>query len=117
MAKIENTLPLEGNYIDRTSQLINDGEFGVSKFVEEIDLPDLVEDIIDELGLEGDKNYVHMQSVPSTLWVIDHPLNKRVSVTVVDSAGTVYEGRVIINDGNRVTIQFNIPFWGYAYLN
>ena len=32
-----------------------------------------------------DKNYVHEQSSPSTTWTVDHNLNKRVAISVVDS--------------------------------
>lgn len=65
----------------------------------------------------GDKNFVYEQTTPALIWEIQHPLQKNVSVTVTDSAGTVIAGQVTINNGNLVTIEFNIPFWGYAYLN
>lgn len=65
----------------------------------------------------GDKHYTHEQSSPSTHWICQHNLNKKVSVTVVDSAGSIVEGQVTINDGNLVEVHFNIPFWGYAHFN
>lgn len=65
----------------------------------------------------GDKNFIYEQSTPSALWSITHPLNKKVSVTATDSAGTVIEGQITLNTGTQVEIQFNTPFWGYAYLN
>lgn len=64
-----------------------------------------------------DSNYVHDQAQPSSIWTINHPLNKKVSVTITDTAGTVVEGRVTINDGNKVVIEFNFPFSGEAILN
>lgn len=64
-----------------------------------------------------DANYVHDQAQPSSIWTINHPLNKKVSVTITDTAGTVVEGRVTINDGNKVVIEFNFPFSGEAILN
>lgn len=66
---------------------------------------------------QTDKHYIHQQSAPNSLWVIDHPLNKKVSVTIVDTANNVIEGAVSINDGNRVIIEFNAPFSGEALLN
>lgn len=68
-------------------------------------------------NIDGDKNFTYEQSTPSTMWVINHNLNKKVSVTITDSAGTVVFGQVTLNDGNTVIVEFNIPFWGYAYLN
>lgn len=67
--------------------------------------------------LEGDKNFIYDQTTPSKEWDIFHNLNKKPSVTVTDSAGTVVEGSVIINDGVRLLIEFNAPFTGTAILN
>ena len=36
----------------------------------------------------GDRTWVHDQFQPSTLWVIPHLLNKIVSVTIQDTAGS-----------------------------
>ena len=66
----------------------------------------------------GDKNYVHDQFIPSSIWTIQHNLNKKPSVTVVDTAGTEVEG--VVDYGNslvQLTITFNYPFSGYATLN
>lgn len=118
MAKIETDLPdIPGQNVERTSELINDGENGDSKFIEEIELPDLVEDIIENLDIDGDKNFIYHQNFPSTTWEIIHDLNKKPSVTVTDSADTVVEGQVMINDGIKVLIIFNAPFTGTAILN
>lgn len=65
----------------------------------------------------GDKFYVHDQFTPSDIWIIYHPLNKKPSITVTDTTGNVYEGQVKYNNNNQVTITFNFPFSGYAYLN
>jgi archaellin len=64
-----------------------------------------------------DKNHVHDQSTPSATWEIDHPLDKKVNVVVTDTAGTVVDGRVTINDGSKVVVEFNAPFSGEAVLN
>ena len=36
-----------------------------------------------------DKNFIYEQAVPSNEWVIEHGLNKKPSITVVDSADKV----------------------------
>lgn len=118
MAKIETDLPdIHGQNVERTSELINDGENGDSKFIEEIELPDLVEEIIENLDINGDKNFTYHQNFPSATWEIIHNLNKKPSVTITDSADTVVEGQIIINDGVKVLVTFNAPFTGIAILN
>ena len=67
--------------------------------------------------LESDKNFIYDQTTPSKEWGILHNLNKKPSVTVTDSAGTVVEGSIVINDGVRLLIKFNVPFTGTAILN
>ena len=52
-----------------------------------------------------------------TLWVIHHYLNKRPSVDVVDSAGSVVEPTVRYIDDNTLEIELNAAFNGTAYLN
>jgi len=65
----------------------------------------------------GDIHYTYVQSAPTDTWVIQHDLNKKPSVTVVDSADTVVYGNIKYNSLNRLTITFNASFAGKAYLN
>lgn len=67
--------------------------------------------------VSGDKNFVFNQIVPSTVWEINHTLNKRPSVAVVDSAGSLVHGLVKYIDDNTVQIEFKFSFAGTAYLN
>jgi len=66
---------------------------------------------------KGDAAYVHVQSVPATVWNIPHPLKKFPSIAILDSAGKEWEGtkEYIDNDNVRVTVAF--PFSGKALLN
>jgi len=68
-------------------------------------------------GVGADKNYTHSQGVASLTWDIVHNLNKAPAVTIVDSAGTVVEGDVILVDLNNVQLTFSAPFSGTAYIN
>lgn len=70
-----------------------------------------------ELGLTGDKTYVHHQSTPALVWDITHNLDKFPSVTVVDSAGAVVMGDVTYESKNKLKVAFTIEFSGSAYLN
>ena len=65
----------------------------------------------------GDKNYVHEQSSPSTTWTVDHNLNKRVAISVVDSAGTVIICDVRYVSDNQVVLTFDAATSGNAYAN
>ena len=61
--------------------------------------------------------YVYYQRVPSKEWNVYHGLIKYPSVTVVDTAKNEVLADVIYIDTNSVTIRFNQPVSGYAYLN
>ena len=61
--------------------------------------------------------YLHDQGVPSSIWTVVHNLDKRPSVTVVDSAGSDVTGNVSYIDDNELTITFNASFTGQAYIN
>ena len=67
--------------------------------------------------LGGDKNYVHSQDSPSASWTVTHNLNKRASVSVVDSAGTVIICDVDYISDNQVVLNFDSSTSGNAYLN
>lgn len=61
--------------------------------------------------------YIHEQGIASDTWVIEHNLNKRPSVTVVDTADTVFTAQVEYNSDNQCTIYINGATKGKAYLN
>lgn len=148
-----------GIHIDvgKTSQLINDGEFGDSRFVEESEVEVIIQEIKDNLhiyelkenkqdnlspdgtgtkyptvdavndkfqeleeeisNVSGDKTYVHEQMVASNIWDFTHPLEKKPSVTTLDSAGSTIMGKVTIMSNDRIVVEFNHPMWGKAILN
>jgi hypothetical protein len=64
-----------------------------------------------------DANFVHDQGVASATWTITHNLNKKASVTVVDSADQIVVGQIVYNTANQVTITFEGSFSGKAYFN
>lgn len=67
--------------------------------------------------LNHDHSFIHDQGVALAIWTITHNLNRRPSMTIVDSAGTVVEGNKFYVNNNIVIITFNAPFTGKAYLN
>jgi len=64
-----------------------------------------------------DISYVHTQSVASTTWVVNHNLNTRCSVQVVDNTGNEIIGKIDWIDNNTVNVLFNIPVAGFVYCN
>lgn len=67
--------------------------------------------------VENDKHYTHTQFSPSTIWEVNHNLNKFPSVTAVNSNNVVYFGNVTYTDENNLTIEFSAGFSGKAYIN
>ncbi len=62
-------------------------------------------------------SYIFEQGIPAAVWSINHGLDSRPSVTVVDSAGSVVMGTIEYIDNFNLTITFNAAFSGEAYLN
>lgn len=65
----------------------------------------------------GDLHYIHIQSLASDTWAVEHNLGKYPSVTVLDSALSQVEGDVNYTDNSSLTIQFTAAFSGTATLN
>lgn len=65
----------------------------------------------------GDKSYVHTQLTPSAVWTVTHNMNKKPSVTAVDSAGSIIIGEVVYTSSNALTINLSGECSGLAYLN
>ena len=65
----------------------------------------------------GDKNYVHDQASPSASWTINHNLEKRPSVSVVDSAYNKIICEVEYTSNNQVVLTMDSATSGKAYLN
>lgn len=57
--------------------------------------------------LNGDKNYVHVQAAPATVWTFTHNLGKKPSVTIIDSAGSMIFAKLTYIDNNNIEIDFN----------
>lgn len=60
--------------------------------------------------------YVHTQTVPSTMWIIDHNLGFIPSVELINSFGVEFEAEVINVTVNRTIVQMNVPLSGFARL-
>lgn len=65
----------------------------------------------------ADKAYTHNQMASSSVWTVNHNLGKKPSVTVVDTADTVFIGEIDYINDNSLVLTFAFPFSGKAYLN
>lgn len=70
-----------------------------------------------DLGIDGDKTYVHTQTEAATDWTIVHNLNKYPSVTVVNNEFVAKLGEIQYLNLNTVKISFDQAFAGQAFLN
>lgn len=70
-----------------------------------------------DLKLRAEATRIHQQITPSKMWTIVHRMGKRPSVTTVDTAGNVIEGKVVYNSDLQITVLFGVEINGTAYLN
>ena len=72
---------------------------------------------ITQEDVTGDKHYVHVQGPPQATWTVTHNLDKKPSLTVIDSAGNMVVGKLTYVSLNILTIQFASPISGEAICN
>ena len=65
----------------------------------------------------ADKYYTHEQTSASDVWTVIHSLQKKPSVSTVDSSGAVVYGYIEHLSDNELRITFKYPFAGIAYCN
>ena len=72
----------------------------------------------------GDLHAVHTQDVAASTWQVTHNLGKYPSVSVVDTANTAVNGKVLYQDWDtnqvsttKLQIIFTATFAGKAFLN
>lgn len=63
-------------------------------------------------------HYTFEQGIASDTWIIYHNLNKKPSITIVDSSGKVQlPNEIEYTDENTITVTFLGAFAGKAFLN
>jgi hypothetical protein len=78
---------------------------------------DVTEGVTNKYFTVGRVSYEHIQGEVSKDWVIVHNLGFRPNVTVVDSAGTIYEGEIAYTNTATLTVSFSAAFSGKAFLS
>lgn len=66
---------------------------------------------------QKDSNFIFNQIIPSSVWTINHNLNKLPNITIIDSAGTEVKGEIEYVDDNNLILTFSSEFSGRAILN
>lgn len=69
------------------------------------------------ITINHNSEYVHTQSVPSATWVIAHNMSMIPNVFIQNTDGIDIEGVVEPTSNNIITIHFNEPVAGTAYLS
>ncbi len=64
-----------------------------------------------------DKEYVHTQSSPATVWTVAHNLSKRPGVTVVDHLDREIYADVSYVDDNIIQVTHGTAIIGKVYCN
>ena len=73
--------------------------------------------VLSKYGGASDKSHTHTQSSASSTWSVSHSLNKKPSVSIVDSSDNLIRAHVEYTDLNNLTITLSAPTSGKAYLN
>jgi len=77
-----------------------------------------VQEWLSSLGAGGsDKNFVFIQTSPSSSWTLNHNLNKYVSIVILDTSGYEVEADIQQISVNQAVINFTPAFAGKAIAN
>lgn len=68
-------------------------------------------------GAPGGTVHTHAQTAPAATWVIDHGLNRKVHVSLFDSAEQVVHADIVHGTPNQTTITFANPVAGSAVIS
>jgi len=78
---------------------------------------DLSEGLTNKYFTVAKVSYEHIQDEVNKDWLIVHNLGFKPNVTVIDSAGTIYEGEIAYTNTNSLTVSFSAAFSGKAFLS
>ena len=124
---------IEGNISEQTDliELLNT-KVDVSQYEQDIqDLNERIDETLNNIvGSElidvqrdnqtvtiASKTFVYEQGVASNIWEIQHNLNKRPSIHLVDSSGREFEAEKDYINDNKVVVHLESATTGKAYLN
>ena len=65
---------------------------------------------------KGEATFVFNQTIPSTVWNINHNLNRFPSIELVDTAGDLMMTNIDYIDANNIRATFSAATAGQAYV-
>ena len=80
-------------------------------------IPSVSQFVTKEELKEATDTFIFEQGIASDTWVIEHNLDKYPSVTIVDTAETIFTAQIEYNNKNKCTVYINGATKGRAYLN
>jgi hypothetical protein len=88
--------------------------------ISSVNLSNITPNVVTVSGVpigSGDASYTHTQVTASDQWDVTHNLNKKPSVSILDSDGYQIFAIVHYINNNRVIIEFSVPLSGTAEFN
>ena len=64
----------------------------------------------------SNSRYVHNQTTASDTWIIQHDLNRIVSVSIYNTDNAEIQSEILVIDKNKVIVKFTAPFAGTAVI-
>lgn len=120
VSQLENDLDFQtGEEVEHSIQeAIEPLETEISTKVETIEGSALIDAVrVENTVTITSKTFIFEQGIASDTWVINHNLNKRPSIDLVDSSGRAFEAVRDYVNNNQVIIRLEAATAGYAYLN
>tara|TARA_Y100000004_G_C8613297_1_gene285654 strand:- start:138 stop:479 length:342 start_codon:yes stop_codon:yes gene_type:complete len=109
-----NSYPQDNNVTDNDIFIGSDANDGLStKTYTAVS----VADYLFGTGRFAASTYTHNQNIAASTWTITHNLQRRPSITIVDSSDNVIYGHATYTSENLITLTFSSAFTGKAYLN
>lgn len=104
---------LEENYVTKAE---------LNQSIQSLEIADHIKAITSEQiekwdSLKSDKNVIHIQSVASMTWFVNHKLKKKPAIQSFLSNNIKIEGRVEHIDNDMLTVKFSKPLIGYVTAN
>jgi hypothetical protein len=116
---LQFTPELDARFIDLLDTFANyTGRGGKFLMVKETEDGITVAEIDSEQILAiADKNYIHTQVAPATIWTVNHNFGKYPSVRIKDETGHPIMGDIVDVNVNQLTIEFSNAKSGVAIIN
>ena len=85
--------------------------------IDDMDIGVQINHVIKNVDGGSDKHFEFIQASPATTWNIQHNLGKKPNVFIQDSEGDTVRAKIIHQDNNNLTINYNVATAGRAILN